>query len=156
MAELDPSLPLAHLQTMEQNLASATSRPRFLTLLLGIFAGLALVLAAVGTYGVMSYSVAERSHEIGIRMAMGARAENVLGLVMAGGLSLAAVGLAVGIAGAFAVTRLMQSMLFGVTATDTTTFLAAPLVLAAVAVVACFLPAWRAARTDPARVLREE
>lgn len=156
VAGLDPSLPLAHLQSMEQNLAAVTSRPRFLTLLLGIFAALALVLAAVGTYGVMSYSVSERSHEIGIRMAMGAGARSVLGLVMAGGLGLAAAGLGLGLLGALGVTRLMQSMLFGVTATDPATFLAAPLVLAAVATAACFVPAWRAANTDPARVLREE
>jgi ABC-type antimicrobial peptide transport system permease subunit len=141
---------------MEENLASVTRRPRFLTLLFGVFAAMALVLAAVGTYGVMSYSVAERSHEIGIRMAMGARAGNVIGLVMAGGLSVAVVGLVLGTVGAMGVTRFMRSMLFGITATDTTTFVTAPVVLAAVAVAACLIPAWRAARTDPAKVLRED
>jgi putative ABC transport system permease protein len=156
VTELDPALPIAHLQTMEENLASVTRRPRFLTLLFGVFAAMALVLAAVGTYGVMSYSVAERSHEIGIRMAMGARAGNVIGLVMAGGLSVAVVGLVLGTVGAMGVTRFMRSMLFGITATDTTTFVTAPVVLAAVAVAACLIPAWRAARTDPAKVLRED
>ena len=156
VAELDPGLPIAHFQTMEANLAAVISRPRFLTMLLGIFATLALVLAAVGTYGVLSYSVAERAHEIGIRMAMGAEASRVLRLVMAGGLGLAGLGLALGIAGALGVTRVMQSLLFGVTATDATTFLAAPMVLAGVAAAACFIPAWRASRLDPAVVLREE
>ncbi len=156
VAELDPALPLAHFQTMEQNLAEVTSRPRFLTSLLGVFAALALLLAAVGTYGVMSYAVAERSHEIGIRMAMGARTGSVLGLIMSSGLTLAGVGLVLGMLGAVAASRVMESLLFGVSATDVTTYVAAPVVLALVAVAACFIPAWRAARTDPARVLREE
>lgn len=156
VSELDPSLPLAHFQSMEDNMAAVTSRPRFLTLLLGIFAALALTLAAVGTYGVMSYAVAERSHEIGIRMAMGARTGNVVGLIMGGGLALAGTGLVLGLAGAVGVSRVMQSLLFGVTATDVATYVVAPLVLATVATAACFIPAWRASRTDPARVLREE
>ncbi len=154
--EVDPSLPLAEVRTMEENIAGAISRPRFLALLLSIFAALALTLAAIGTYGVMAYSVAQRRHEIGIRMAMGARRESVLGMVLRAGLVLAGIGLVAGISGAFALTRLMQSMLYGITATDPATFLAAPLVLTAVAVAACLVPAWRAMRLDPASVLREE
>ncbi len=153
--DLDPALPLAHLQTMQQNIDETIRRPRFLTLLLGIFAALALVLAAVGTYGVLAYAVAERRHEIGIRMAMGARTASVLGMVLKSGLALAGAGLALGVLGAFAVTRLMRSLLFGVSATDTTTFLVAPAVLVLVAVAACFIPAHRATRVDPAVVLRE-
>jgi predicted permease len=155
VGHLDPSLPLAHLQTMQQNIAETIRRPRFLTLLLGIFAVLALTLAAVGTYGVLAYAVAERSHEIGIRLAMGARAGNVLGMVLKSGLALAGAGLVLGLLGAFAATRLMQSLLFGVSATDTTTFLLAPAVLVLVAVAACLIPARRATRVDPAVVLRE-
>ncbi|MEJ2184418.1 MAG: ABC transporter permease [Gemmatimonadota bacterium] len=153
--DLDPALPLAHLQTMQQNIDETIRRPRFLTLLLTIFALLALTLAAVGTYGVLAYAVAERGHEIGIRMAMGARTGNVLGMVLKSGLALAAAGLVLGVGGAFAVTRLMQSLLFGVSATDATTFLLAPLVLILVAVAACFIPAHRATRVDPAVVLRD-
>jgi len=154
--DLDPSLPLAHMQTMEQNIVETIQRPRFITLLLGIFAVLALTLAAVGTYGVLSYTVAERTHEIGIRMAMGARTSNVLRMVMTSGLVLAGAGLVLGVLGAIAVTRLMQSLLFGVSATDVTTFVIAPIVLALVAVTACVIPAHRATRVEPVVALRDE
>lgn len=156
MRELDASLPVARLQTMEQNVAETVRRPRFLTLLLGVFAALALALAAVGTYGVLSYSVAERSHEFGIRMAMGAQTGDVLAMVLKSGLALAGAGLVLGVAGAVGATRLMRTLLFGVSATDATTFLVAPVVLAAVAVAACLIPAQRATRVHPAVVLREE
>jgi predicted permease len=152
----DPNLPLAELQTMEANVARSMNRPRFLTLLLSIFAGIALALAAVGTYGVLSYSVAERSKEIGIRMALGAEAPRVLGMVMRDGLGVAALGLLAGLAGALLTTRLMSSMLFGISDLDLTTFVAAPVVLAVVAVVASWLPAHRATRVDPIVALREE
>ncbi len=104
----------------------------------------------------MSYSVAQRRHEIGIRMAMGANRGTVLGMVIRAGLVLAVIGLVAGVGGALALTRLMQSMLYGVTATDPATFIVAPLVLTAVALAACLVPAWRAMRLDPAMVLREE
>jgi len=154
--DLDPALPLARLQTMEQNVGETIQRPRFLTRLLGVFAALALVLAAVGTYGVLSYAVAERSHEIGIRMAMGARAGDVQGMVLKSGLALAGAGLVLGVLGAIGATRLMRSLLFGVSTTDVTTFLIAPVVLALVGVAACLIPAYRATRVDPAVVLRQE
>jgi predicted permease len=154
--ELDASLPLARLQTMEQNVAETVRRPRFLTLLLGVFAALALTLAAVGTYGVLSYTVAEQRHEIGIRMAMGAQTGDVLAMVLRTGLILAGAGLVLGVAGAVGVTRVMRTLLFGVSATDVTTFLVAPAVLALVATAACLVPAHRASRVHPAVVLREE
>jgi putative ABC transport system permease protein len=154
--ELDPSLPLAQLQTMEQNVAATVRRPRFLTLLLGLFAALALALAAVGTYGVLSYTVAERSHEIGIRMAVGAQGGQVLRMVLTSGLALTGAGLVLGVLGAVGVTRLMRSLLFGVSATDTTTFVVAPVVLAVVAVAACIIPATRATKVDPVDALRDE
>jgi predicted permease len=156
VGDLDPSLPLARLQTMDQNVAETIRRPRFLAALLGAFAALALALASVGTYGVLSYAVAERRHEIGIRMAMGAEAGDVLGMVLRSGLALAGSGLVLGIAGAIGATRLMRTLLFGVGATDLTTFLMAPVVLAIVGTVACVIPAHRATRVDPARVLRQE
>ncbi len=154
--EMDRGLPIASLQTMDQNMAGAITRPRFIAMLLTVFAALALVLAAIGTYGVMAYSVAERSHEIGIRMAMGAQAGRVLRMILAAGLSTAAIGVALGVAAALAVTRLMASLLFGVAATDIATFLVAPAVLLGVAAAASLLPARHATRLDPAAVLREE
>jgi predicted permease len=153
---LDRSLPLAQLQTMEANVAGAMSRPRFVTMLLGIFAGVALLLAAVGTYGVLSYSVAERRREIGIRLALGARARSVLGMILRDGLAVTGVGLVLGIAGALMATRLLRSLLYGVSATDLTSFIGAPLLLAAVALLACWIPARRATRVDPNVTLRAE
>jgi predicted permease len=154
--ELDASLPLAQLQTMDQNLAQTIRRPRFVTLLLGTFAALALALAAVGTYGVLSYTVAERGHEIGIRMAMGAQSGDVLRMVLRSGLALAGTGLALGVLGGLGATRLMRSLLFGVSPTDPATLLLAPVVLGVVAVAACLIPARRATRVNPVTALREE
>jgi predicted permease len=154
--EMDRSLPVAGLQSMDQNMAGAITRPRFIAMLLAVFAGLALTLAAIGTYGVMAYSVAERRHEIGIRMALGARATRVIRMVLGAGIVTATMGVVIGLGGAFATTRLMESLLFGVTTTDLPTFLVAPLVLLAVAAAASLLPARRATRLDPAAVLREE
>ncbi|HUH11672.1 MAG TPA: ABC transporter permease [Longimicrobiales bacterium] len=154
--DIDPALPLAQVKTMEANIAGSIMQARFLTLLLGIFAALALTLAAIGTYGVLAYHVAERRHEIGIRMAMGARAGSVLGMVMKSGLALVAAGLVAGVVGAFALTRLMRSMLFGVSATDPTTFVVAPLLLTVVAILATLIPARRATRVHPAAALRQD
>ncbi len=156
VASLDASLPLADLQPMNDVFFGSVAQPRFLTLLLAIFAVVALALAAVGTYGVMSYSVAERSKELGVRIALGAGSRRVLGMVMKQGLAVAGTGLAIGMLGALALTRLLSSLLFQVSATDVVTFLAAPIVLVAVAVAACYVPARRATRVDPIEVLRAE
>jgi predicted permease len=152
----DASLPLSDVQTMEQNIASSVARPRFLTMLLGVFAGVALVLAAVGTYGVIAYSVAQRSREIGIRMAMGAGSGSVVALVVRNGVVLALTGAGLGIAGAFLMTRFLAAQLYEVSATDPSTFVVAPLFLTAVAVLASFIPARRGTRVDPVTVLKQE
>jgi predicted permease len=153
---IDSSLPVANLASMEDVLSTSLARPRFLTLLLGIFAGVALALAAIGTYGVMAYSVAERRQEIGIRMALGAQASSVLGMVLRQGVTTAAMGIAIGVLGALALSSMLQSMLFNISPNDPTAFVAAPLTLAAVALLACYLPALRATRVDPARVLKQD
>ncbi|MGH9159998.1 MAG: FtsX-like permease family protein, partial [Vicinamibacteraceae bacterium] len=153
---LDASLPVSDLQTMDANVAGSVSRPRFLTLLLTIFAGVALALATVGTYGVLSYSIAQRTKEIGIRMAMGAQGDTVLAMVLLDGLTVAAVGLVLGILGALGLARLLSSLLFGISSTDPTTFVVAPALLALVALAACYLPARRATHVDPMVALRAE
>ena len=152
--EIDPALPLSQVRTMEEVLAGARSRPRFLTTLLGLFSSTALVLAAVGLYGVISYSVTRRTTEFGIRMAMGAQAGNVLGLVLGQALRLAAIGIAAGAIGALALTRLISGLLFGVSAFDPLTFAAMAVLLAAVMAIACLIPARRATKVDPLIALR--
>ena len=154
--EVDKAQPVAKLQTMETVIGESIAQPRFRTVLLGSFGALAVVLAAIGIYGVLAHTVAQRSREIGIRMALGARTQDVLVLVLRQGMTLVLIGMAVGLAGAFALARLLSGLLFGVTPTDTVTFTVVPLVLAAVALAACYLPARRAARVDPMRALRCE
>ncbi|NNM34666.1 MAG: ABC transporter permease [Gemmatimonadetes bacterium] len=156
LSEMDPALPVSDIQTMQENVARTMAQPRFMTLLLALFAGVALLLAAVGTYGVMSYSVAERYREIGIRMAMGAERRTVLGLVLRQGGLLAIVGVVLGVGGALGLTRFLQSQLYEVSATDPRTFVLAPAFLAFVALLACFVPAQRATRVDPVTALRED
>jgi len=153
---LDAGLPLANVQTGEQLLAAAVGRPRFQTLLIGIFALVALLLAAVGIYGVISYSAAQRTHEIGLRMALGARSRDVIRLVVGQGMGLALAGTGLGVIGALALTWLMKGLLFGVSATDPLTFALIAMLLAAVAFLACYLPARRATRVDPMIALRCE
>jgi putative ABC transport system permease protein len=154
--DIDPSLPVAQIRTMDEVLAGARSRPRFLTTLLGLFSGTALLLAAVGLYGVISYSVTRRMTEFGIRMAMGARVTDVLRLVLSQGLKLAGAGVLAGAVGALALTRLISGLLFGVSAFDPVTFFAMALLLGAVTVAACLIPARRATKVDPLIALRYE
>jgi predicted permease len=154
--EADASVPVVRLRDMNGVFEESIRRPRLLAQLLGGFAGLALLLAAIGTYGVLSYMVAERRREIGIRMALGADQGNVLSQVMKQGLTLTAIGIVLGLAGAFALTRFITSMLFGVQPTDTTTIVAVVATITLVATVACLLPAWRASRVDPNVVLRDD
>jgi len=154
--EVDRDQPVSNVSTMEEVLSESIARQRFSTLLLGVFAGVALVLAAVGLYGVMSYTVAQRTREIGLRMALGAQRGDVLRMVVGQGLKLVLVGVAVGLAAAFALTRVMSSLLFGVSATDPATLTAISLLLVAVAALASYIPARRATKVDPLIALRYE
>jgi predicted permease len=154
--EADRAVPVVRLRDMESVFAESIRRPRLLAQLLGAFAGLALVLAAIGTYGVLSHMVAERRREIGIRMALGADQGSVLAQVMKQGLALTTIGIVVGLAGAFALNRLIASLLYGVRPTDPTTIVAVVATITFVATLACWLPAWRASRVDPIVVLRDD
>ncbi len=156
ISAVDKDVPIFNIKTMREVLFESIARERFTVLLLTIFAGVALMLSAVGIYGVMSYAVTERTHEIGIRMALGANTADVLRLVVMQGAKLALVGVSAGVAGAFALTRLMTNLLFGVGATDPLTFIGISLLLAFVTLLACWLPARRAARVDPMVALRYE
>ena len=154
--EMDRSVPVVRFQGMDDVFAESIRRPRLLAQLIGAFAGLALLLAAVGTYGVLSYMVAERRREIGIRLALGADHSRVMGQIMKQGLVLTAVGVVAGLAGALGLNRLIASLLFGVQPTDTTTMVGVVATITIVAAVACWVPAWRASRLDPNVVLRED
>ncbi len=153
---LDPALPIVSLRSMDDVFSDSVSRPRFLAQLLGVFASVALMLAAIGTYGVLAYTVAERRREIGIRMALGAMAQGVVGMVLREGMSLAVVGVAVGVAGALALTRVASTLLFGVKAADPLTFIAVAGFMLVVALLACAVPARRATRVDPLVALRQD
>jgi putative ABC transport system permease protein len=156
LATIDPNQPIARVRTMDEWLTRAVAGPRYRTALFGLFAGLALALSAVGIYGVMSYSVGQRTREIGVRMALGARRWNVLGLVLRQGMGLVVIGVGIGLAGALALTRVIGSLLFEVGARDPATFSAVGILLAAVAFIACYVPARRATKVDPMVALRYE
>ena len=156
LGEIDPALPIADIRLMEDVLSRAQARPRFLTLLLSLFSGVALAIATVGIYGVVSYSVARRTKEFGLRMVLGAQGGDVLGLVMKQGAGMILIGVAAGLVLAFVFTRLMASLLFGVTATDLPTYASVTILLFGVALAACYFPARRATRVDPIQTLRYE
>jgi putative ABC transport system permease protein len=154
--KVDSQIPITRVQTMNEVAAGSFAARRFNMLLLTLFAGLALVLSAVGVYGVMSYAVTQRTHEIGIRMALGAQMSSVIALIMKSGLLIASVGIGVGLAGAFVLTRLMRSLLFAVEATDKFTFASVSICLLVIALLACYVPARRATKVDPLEALRYE
>ncbi len=153
---LDPNLPVENIQTLDGIRSASVAAQRFQMALLGIFAALAIILAAVGVYGVLSYAVAQRTREIGVRLSLGARTSDVLRLVIKQGMGLSLIGLALGIGGALALTRLTGSLLFGVSPTDPATFVAVASTLTLVALAACAVPALRASRVDPVTALRAE
>jgi predicted permease len=156
LREADPSRPIYDVRTMQDRMADSMARQRFSTIMLGAFSMFALILAAIGVYGVMSYLVTQSRHDIGLRIALGAQRSMILWLVVRQGMELALAGIVFGIIGAFALTRLMASLLFGVSARDIVTFSTVPLILAAIALIATYVPAWRATQVDPMMVLREE
>jgi predicted permease len=154
--QVDPTQAVTAVQTMQQYVATALARPRLYAWLLGSFAGLALLLAAVGLYGLMAYTVSGRTHEIGIRMALGARPAEVVSSVLMQGMRLTLAGLAVGVTGAIALVRLLASLLYGVGANDFANYAAVAALLAVVALIAVYVPARRASRVDPMVSLRHE
>jgi putative ABC transport system permease protein len=153
---IDPAIPVSSLRTMDEVFSESVVQQRFSMLLVGLFGSLALVLAAIGIYGVMSYTVTQRKHEIAVRMALGARRSQVWQLILKEGLMLASLGVCIGVAGAFALTRLMSSLLFEVKPTDLGTFAAVSVLLILIALIACVVPARRATRVDPLVALRYE
>ncbi len=153
---LDPKAPLYGVSTVEELLGRSVASPRFNTLLLGLFAAVALILTAVGLYGVISCSVSQNTHEIGIRVALGAQPGDVFKLIVGQGMFLTLVGIVIGLAAAYWLTRLMASLLYGVGATDPWTFAGVAVLLVSIAFIACYLPARRATRVDPLIALRSE
>jgi ABC-type antimicrobial peptide transport system permease subunit len=154
VARVDAAVPIYQVRTFDSYLSATLAQPRFNGLLLGVFAGVALLLTAIGLYGVMAFSVSQRTQEIGVRMALGAERLDVLQLVLAQGMKLALLGVAIGLIAALGLTRWMKSLLFGVSATDPLTFLAVAMLLVFVALLACWIPARRATTVDPMIALR--
>jgi putative ABC transport system permease protein len=153
---LDPDLALSGIEPLDQTLSDSLARPRFTTVLLGVFAGLAVLLASIGIHGLLGYAVVQRTRELGIRLALGAPRHRLLGEIVGHGVALTLIGVGLGLLGAFGLTRLLRGLLFGVAPTDPAIFAATPLILAGVAVVASCLPARRATRVDPMIALRSE
>jgi putative ABC transport system permease protein len=159
VASMDNDLPIYDIKSMEEYMSLSVATPRLHAMLLQAFAGLALLLTAVGLYGVIAYAVAQRTHEIGVRMTLGASRGNVVGMVLKSGLKLTVIGVVAGVAIAFAVTRLfsaVSSLLYGVTSTDAITFAAVIVLVSAVSLLACYIPAYRASKVDPMIALRYE
>ena len=156
IASIDKDQPIFAIATMKQLVGDSVSTRRITLILLGLFSALALVLAAIGIYGVISYSVAQRTHEIGIRMALGAQRGDVLRMVLAQGVKIAGAGVVIGIVASLGLTRLMANLLFSVSAVDPPTFAAVAIVLAVIAMLACYIPARRTLRVDPMIALRYE
>jgi len=153
---VDANVAVYQIRTMQDRLAQSLARRRFSSTMLGAFALFALLLASVGVYGVMSYLVAQSRHDVGLRVALGARPADIIGLVVRQGMELAGAGIIAGLAGAAALTRLLSGLLFGIRATDAVTFVSVAALLAATAFFATLLPAFRATRVDPIMALREE
>jgi putative ABC transport system permease protein len=156
VAGIDRDQPVANIETMSDLVRDTVAPRRFNTLVLTLFAAIAIMLAALGIYGVMAYSVAQRTHEVGIRIALGAQMSDVLGLIIMKGVMLTLIGVAIGLGIAFALTRLMSTLLFGITPTDAATFATVSVLLFFVAVLACYVPARRATKVDPLVALRYE
>jgi predicted permease len=156
VSALDAGLPVSNVRYMDEIISGSVAQPRLYTLLIGTFAGLALALAAIGTYGVMSYTVVQRTHELGVRLALGAQRHDIIRLIVWQGMTLALAAIVVGLAASFALTRLMESMLYGVSASDPATFVGIPLLLAFVTLVACYLPARRATKVNPLVAMSRE
>jgi putative ABC transport system permease protein len=154
--DIDPDIPVATLATLESYVSNAMAPTRFMLALIGVFAGVALALAALGLYGVIAYSVRQRNRELGVRLALGATDGDLLRLVLGQGLFVSLAGIAIGVAASFALTRIIQSQLVGVSPIDAVTFMSVPAVLLTVAVVATYVPARRATLLDPVEALREE
>jgi predicted permease len=153
---VNPNAAVYQIRTMQDRLYDSLARQRFSTTMLGAFALFGLILAAIGVYGVMSYLVAQGTHDIGVRMALGAQRTRIIQMILRQGVELAAVGIGAGLIGALALTRAMSGLLFGISATDALTFCAVVLILAMVGVLATYIPAWRATKVDPIVALREE
>ncbi|HEY7393083.1 MAG TPA: FtsX-like permease family protein, partial [Bryobacteraceae bacterium] len=153
---VNPNAAVYQIRTMQDRLYDSLARQRFSTTMLGAFALFGLILAAIGVYGVMSYLVAQGTHDIGVRMALGAQRTKIIQMILRQGVELAAIGIGVGLIGAVALTRVMSGLLFGISATDALTFCAVALILAMVGVFATYIPAWRATKVDPIVALREE
>ena len=153
---MDPEVPMADIRLMDDYIAEAAAQTQFTLTLISVFAAMALVLASIGLYGVISYSVRQRTREIGVRMAFGADEKSIVRLVVRRGMALGLAGVGVGIVVAFVLTRTVSSLLYGVSAIDPVTFLAIPLVLVAVTAVASYVPARRATRVNPVEALRDE
>jgi putative ABC transport system permease protein len=156
LAKVDPDVPLANVQTLEEQVAGSVAQPKFSMLMVGIFAGIALLLAAIGIYGVISYSVAQRTHEIGIRMALGARQADVVRMIARQVLVMTGVGISIGSVLALGASGLLTNLLYGIRPSDPVTFGSVAIGLAAVALMAAAIPAWRAARLDPVSTLRAD